>query len=109
MADRIPVSPLERLSVAARTDGAIFGKHGLGQCAVTAFALGSGLVTGVALFATCSWAPLTQLGLYLIVLSFYHFSEFMVVAVFDPENCSNECKRSPRYACGPDFDSANRQ
>jgi hypothetical protein len=74
----------------------VFGKKGLGQCAVTAFALGCALVTGVGLIATCSWAPLTQLGLYLVALSFYHFSEFMVVAIFDPENCSNDCKRSPK-------------
>eukprot|EP00296_Roombia_truncata_P008447 JP446931.1.p1 GENE.JP446931.1~~JP446931.1.p1 ORF type:complete len:236 (-),score=34.44 JP446931.1:28-735(-) len=65
----------------------IWGEHGVAYSAATAFFLGFSMCLGLWLLS-CDSEFAFHLGLYVFVLAFFHTSEFTVVALYDPPNCS---------------------
>jgi hypothetical protein len=67
----------------------LFTRHGHAAMAVMGCACGIalGLGAGLAFLSESVWG----LGWYLMFLGFFHFSEYICVALFNPKICSAEC------------------
>lgn len=66
-----------------------FNKDGRASVAIQAALLGFLFGVGMLLaWYSSFWA----LGFYLIFLSFFHFTEFLCVAMFNPQTLTSDCK-----------------
>lgn len=70
--------------------GEEFGENGRASSSLLSFSLGAAFGVGLGLFYLSSTH--IDFGIYLVFLSFFHFSEYITTAKFNPSKLSNECK-----------------